>query len=215
MVVGQVAREVVGAEHGHDAMGLWRTNALAPGMGFPPCRCASSWARMEMAILPCMAATSVRVSTGGLPVSRAMVRASASCARRAGRHSGARWQGALQGQIGPMVEGRAGRLDGRIHLGLACRLTPPDHLVLAGSMDSNGLPSPASHWPSINWTKDIINSLPVGTQAASAACLNAVLRAGQSRSTTRTMSPFSTLRAAAILGGMMASCLSRSTRMLP
>ena len=130
VAVGQVAREVVGAEHGHDAMGLvaherlgarhgvfHRAGALV--MGTDGDGNLALHGRHFGAGLP----QGLAGFTGDGQGQRLLV-----LAEQVGiaAHDG---KALFKGQIGPMVEGRAGRLDGRIHLGLACRLTTPDHLV--------------------------------------------------------------------------------------
>ena len=58
--------------------GLWRIKALAPGIGFSVVPVRSLYALIEMATLPVIAPTSVRVSQRGLPVSRAIMAANSS-----------------------------------------------------------------------------------------------------------------------------------------
>ena len=131
VAVGQVAREVVGAEHGHHAMGLVAHEGLGTRHGV--------FHRAGALVMGANGDGDLALHGGdlgaGLPQRLAGLAGDGErqrllvLAKQVGvaAHYG---QTLLEGQIGPMVEGRAGRLDGGIHLGLARRLPLPDHFVL-------------------------------------------------------------------------------------
>ncbi|MNU85123.1 hypothetical protein D3C71_748610 [compost metagenome] len=130
MTVGQVAREVVGAEHGDHAVGLVTHERLGTGHGVLDRAGAlvmGADGDGDLALHGRHFGAGLPQRLAGFPGygqgQRLLV-----LAEQIGitAHYG---QTILEGQIGPMVEGRAGRLDGGVHLGLARRLPAPNHFV--------------------------------------------------------------------------------------
>ena len=123
MAVRQVAREVVGAEHGDHAVGLVAHEG--PGAGHGVLHRAGALVMGadgdgDLALHGGDLGAGLPQGLAGFPGygqgQRLLV-----LAEQVGvvADDG---EALLEGQIGPMVEGRTGRLDGGIHLGLACRL---------------------------------------------------------------------------------------------
>ena len=130
MTVGQVAREVVGAEHGDHAVGLVAHERLGARHGVLDRAGALVMGANgdgDLALHGRHFGAGLPQRLAGFPGygqgQRLLV-----LAEQIGiaAHYG---QTILEGQIGPMVEGRAGRLDGGIHLSSAGRPPLPDHFV--------------------------------------------------------------------------------------
>ncbi len=131
MAVGQVAREVVGAKHGHDAVGLVAHERLGARHGVLH--------RAGTLVMGADGDGDLALHGGhfgaGLPQRFAGFAGDGQrqrllvLAEQVGiaAHNG---QTIVEGQIGPIIESMAGSLDGSLHLGGAGGLSLPDNLIL-------------------------------------------------------------------------------------